>query len=137
MGRTRKPKALKIMQGTVQPCRDGGETWEPPKLDDVPDPPDWLSSTWAVGEWNRVAPMLYNAGILTDADLMVLGSYCQLHGNLVTQNLAGIVPSASHYNALLAHASHFGMTPSSRAKAVPASGKKDENPFKKHGKRSA
>ncbi|WP_036264431.1 phage terminase small subunit P27 family [Methylocapsa aurea] len=44
-------------------------------LDNIPKCPAWLSSH-AKSEWKRVAPILVERNVLTEADLPTLESYC-------------------------------------------------------------
>ncbi|WP_149030288.1 phage terminase small subunit P27 family [Kitasatospora sp. MBT66] len=45
---------------------------------DFPSPPDWLDDM-ALGEWNRLAPILDGMGIITGADRVAIAAYCQAY----------------------------------------------------------
>ncbi|MFN3362822.1 MAG: phage terminase small subunit P27 family [Allorhizobium sp.] len=48
---------------------------------DAPKPPVWMSKD-AKAEWRRVAPILIERNVLTDADLGTLESYCAATGTV-------------------------------------------------------
>lgn len=99
----------------------------------MPSCPDWLCDE-AKQEWNRVAKILYDSGILTELDRGALAAYCQAYGRWVecekkVDELGGPVKkndkgkvsvnyaywgAQSAYKAFLKAATEFGMTPSSR-----------------------
>lgn len=99
----------------------------------MPEPPDWLDEI-ARQEWNRVAPILSENGVLTEADVTALGVYCQTYSQYVecqrNINEKGLVHSGK-LNPLARHAdtltkqlrgliTEFGFTPSSRGRMEPA-----------------
>lgn len=91
-----------------------------PALTEVPAPPDWLLNAHAVKEWNRLAPILTECHLLTDASLMVLGHACNLHGAIVRTLSAGDQPKPAllaQYRLLI---NDFGLTPAFQAKVVAA-----------------
>jgi P27 family predicted phage terminase small subunit len=100
----------------------------------LPEPPRELTPL-ALDEWNRLAPELFRAGILTDADRGALAAYCQSWGDWVNarQQLIrdGIIvetpngfkqpsPWLSIANKAMAnfmrYSSEFGLTPASRVR---------------------
>jgi len=64
MSNSRKPHNLKVIDGTVQKCRET-EGVELPLVDSVPPAPDWLPNTHAVNEWQRLASVLTANRLLT------------------------------------------------------------------------
>lgn len=44
----------------------------------VPPRPDWLSDE-AVTEWDRIAPLLVELGLISELDLAALAGYCQAY----------------------------------------------------------
>ena len=128
MANPRKPRALKVLQGTNRPSRDRPEPEFPP-ADDVQQP-DWLSSPDAVAEWKRLVPLLKATRVLTQGDLTTLGHLCNLHGDCVKLYRAGLSPLAAQLTQLRLYLAEFGLTPASRAKAAPAGAGKKANPFK-------
>jgi P27 family predicted phage terminase small subunit len=69
----RKSKEEKQQQGTYRADRDR----KTPKFSPGAVCPKYLTKT-AKAEWNRVAPLLEEAGILRDIDASLLASYCQM-----------------------------------------------------------
>lgn len=138
MANPRKPRALKVVSGTVQPCRDEKGAPELPPVTGVPAAPDWLPNAHAVKEWERLAPILVANKLLTEAGLSPLGNLCALHGKMVQLWAAGEAPVASmvaQYRNLI---NDFGMTPVSqgKVKAVSPDGETG-NKFAKNGRRAA
>lgn len=136
MPNPRKPRALKVVAGTVQPCRDKAEVEMPP-VQAVPSAPDWLPNAHAVKEWNRLAPILVANKLLTEGGISPLGNLCALHGKLVQLWSAGECPVASmvaQYRNLI---NDFGLTPVSQGKVKPVSDGPQENKFSRNGRRAA
>lgn len=129
MPKPRKPTALKVIAGTDQPSRRPDETLDLPLAGEVPEPPDWLPNAHATKEFKRLAPILYNTKLLTDAAIMALGHLCALHGKLVQLWAAGEAPTGhmlAQYRALV---NDFGLTPVAQGR-VRAGGKDDNgNPY--------
>lgn len=134
---TKKPSTLKLIAGTDRPDRAGGPSVELPVLMDAPPAMDWLPNAHAVAEWNRLAPILANIGLLTEASVPVLGHLCSLHGKLVQLWAAGESPTGhmlAQYRALV---NDFGLTPVAQGKVKPLGETRKENPFQRNGKRPA
>jgi P27 family predicted phage terminase small subunit len=123
----------------------------------VPNPPNYLQ-VLAKKEWNRVAPILVEAGLLSEVDLNILAGYCHAferwilaqkeldaflieHGSAVYVTDKGYMtmhPLMYEVRAwkkeMKEFASHFGLSPSTRGNTKPDSGKdksNKENPFAK------
>jgi len=135
MGRPIKPRSLKILSGTLQPCRDRAAGIEVTPLTDRPDPPDWLPNEHAVKEWNRLVPILLSNKLLAEADITALGHMCALHGKLVQLWSAGETPTASLLSTLRGMQADFGLSPHSRAKVPPAADNPSVNRFASNGRR--
>ena len=137
MGRTRKPVALKVVQGTFRKDRDlmpsAGASMPP--LNEVPPAPDWLPNSHAIAEWNRLAPILTGSKILTEGSLSLLAMLCATHGKIVQSFTAGEMPSGALLSALRNMNSDFGITPASQSKVRPAAAPAGANPFLQHGRR--
>ena len=135
MPQPRKPNHLKVIAGTDQPCRMAVDPVDLPLATQIPDPPNWLPNVHAVNEFKRLAPILFNTGLLTEAGEMALGHMCALHGKLVQLWSAGEAPTGhmmAQYRALV---NDFGLTPVAQGK-VRASGKDGEgNPYAARPKR--
>src|SRR5690625_4608816 len=95
MSNPRTPKQLKVISGTDQPCREAPAAVELPLTDGLPPAPDWLPNAHALKEWNRLAPILHNVGLLTEAGLSALAVLCSLHGKIVQLYSAGAAPPAA------------------------------------------
>ncbi len=132
MAKPRTPAALKLMQGTDQPCREREEADFPPVTGS--EPPDWLVGPEAVAEWHARIAQLGAAGILTSADLTALAIYCNMLARAVMKWNARSEPSAADLTQLRMMLNEFGFTPSSRSKPAKVGGE-EVNPFRKHGKR--
>jgi P27 family predicted phage terminase small subunit len=78
-GRKPKPARLKLIDGNPGKRPIGREP-QPPASQ--PTCPAHLSPT-AKAEWKRLAPMLNQIGVLTQADRAVLAAYCQAYGRWV------------------------------------------------------
>lgn len=137
-GPAAKPQALKKMQGTYRPDRDGGAD---DALDDrKPYCPGWLDED-ARKEWRRIAGPLHEAGLLKWVDQAALAGYCQAYarwkaaeetvaksgllikttkGNVIQNPAVGIANTA--LRDMLRIAKEFGMTPSARARIVVGDG---------------
>lgn len=148
-GRRPQPTALKILRGKAQPgnepkiqAADPSFDVPPAELDQDPD---------AIAEWTRVAPLLRQAGLVTQAELTALLALCQMWSRyigaqrkviaegLCIETMKG-VPIPNPYLLVADRALHhchrlwseLGLTPSGRAKAlkVPAPKGSDSKPSK-------
>ena len=77
MPRPKKPKELKLLQGTFRPSREPSNTPEYHESDDYPAP-DTLDGL-ALLTWERLVPLMTEAGVLRDTDLIALEQYCQVY----------------------------------------------------------
>jgi P27 family predicted phage terminase small subunit len=155
MVRKAVPTALKIIAGN--PGRRPLNENEPEFQPGIPESPDGLNDD-AKKEWDRMVKVLFNAGVMSEADRSAFTSYCQAYGTMMQaereiheMQKSGDINGLLQYldngriveNPLLSiarkarsevvkYAIEFGMTPSSRSKitAMKIGGKK-ENPFEK------
>jgi len=146
-GRPRKPTKLHVINGTDRPCRRNNDEPEPDVVENVPDPPEFLSDT-AKEEWYSISVKLHNIGVLTDIDLSMLALYCQAYGRWVDAEKkitpANMVVKTKNGNPInnpylnIANTSmrdchrylaEFGMTPSSRTKIRVDGSAKKKNKF--------
>ena len=132
MPRQRKPVALKLMEGTDQPCRRREEVGYP--LVTEMEPPHWLCDDEAVAEWHRLLGELIALGIMATTDRNALGYYCNMHARAIRKWKMGGDPTAAETNQLRMMLNEFGFTPTSKSKPSKASGEGPKNPFKKHGR---
>ena len=127
MPKPRKPAALKLMQGTDQPCRVREEVDY--QLVTEMEPPYWLCDDEAVAEWHRLLAELIAAGIMATTDRNALGYYCNMHARAVRKWEIGGQPTAAETNQVRMMLNEFGLTPTSRGKPVKAGGEVAKNPF--------
>lgn len=81
-GRKPKPTEMKRLAGNPghRPLNDNEPT--PPKPDRAPYAPRFLTAE-AQKEWRRLAPVLLDLGLYTEADYAALAMYCQAWGRWV------------------------------------------------------
>jgi phage terminase small subunit len=137
-GPAKKPTALKAISGTRQPSREAPPpAVELPVVKDVPEAPDWLPNAHAVKEWDRLAPILTNNGLLTEGGLSALAMLCALHGKIVQLYSAGEAPTASMVSTLQSMINDFGLTPVAQGKVKPNGVEKPKgNKFATNGRRA-
>lgn len=108
-------------------------------MDKAPAPPAWLSAV-AKKEWQRVAPLLVERRILTDADLGGLENYCVAMGRVrqaeaaisKTSDPEQIIKLARMQDKAIASARQlaalYGLTPVDRSRpTVREEGEDDED----------
>ena len=156
-GRKPTPTGLKLIKGNPgrRPINQGEPILEATQ---IPKPPVHITGI-ALTEWDRVAPILYNCGVLTELDVAALGAYCQSFG-IYTQALDAIDAFGKKENLdcglllkttsgtlkqnpligiankaaadMVRYATEFGMTPSSRTKLEIISAKPSNNAADKY-----
>lgn len=131
MPNPRKPRQLKVIEGTLRRDRDYPEP-EFPVVEGA-RPPDWLNGPEALAEWDRLTALLESSRVLTQADLTALAHLCNLHGACVKLYRAGMEPTAAQLTQLRLMLAEFGLTPASRSKAGTAAPKDQKNPFQALG----
>ena len=94
-GRKPTPTGLKLIKGNPgrRPINQGEPTIETIQ---IPKPPAHIAGI-ALTEWDRVAPILYNCGVLTELDVAALAAYCQSF-SIYTQALVAIDTFAKKEN---------------------------------------
>ncbi len=75
-----KPTAIRRMEGN--PGKRGYNHAEPQPPEGVPDCPSHLNAA-ARDEWDRLAHMLHDMGVVTAVDRAALAAYCQCYGRWV------------------------------------------------------
>ncbi len=134
--RGRKPTPTAIKKARGNPGRRPINKREPKPRRKLPRAPFILSDV-AREHWRKLAPILYDMGVLTVADLDMLAAYCEAYarrqhalemvakseqviktasGNLIQNPFLGIANHAM--DQMLKIAAEFGMTPSSRSRLV-------------------
>lgn len=145
MGKRPLPTQLKLIQGTLQNCRTNKNEPMPPVT--VPKRPKHLSKA-AAAEWNRMAPVLVDMGLLSGLDSACLAGYCELYARwqkaeqeIQTGGEVVATPNGSLQVSpwvSIAHRSmvemrkflaEFGLSPASRSKVTAIPAKKEPNKF--------
>lgn len=133
-GRPRKPRMLKLLQGTLQPCRDTPN--EPQYPDASLEPPAYLDAAERK-HWDFIAPLLASVRILTEADRTALSRYCVLQQAFVeTKKLLKkdeyALDRLLKINVQLRGVeSDFGLSPASRSRIHAKPVEKDDTEAKK------
>jgi P27 family predicted phage terminase small subunit len=128
-GPKKTPAAVKRARGTFRADRDAGLELPP----GAPVKPPWLDER-AGDEWDRRVPQLVQAGLLSPADQVPFGLFCQAFSQMVrcleliqsvgytTETVTGAViqhPAVSILHKarsdLIKLAREFGMTPAARS----------------------
>ena len=151
-GRKPTPTKLKLLKGNPgkRPIRDD----EPQPDVEIPEPPEELSAD-AQAEWERVTPMLYELGLLSQIDRAALTAYCVAWGRWMEAEAAlkkhGVVvkspngfPVQSPFLAVANRAmkqvkeflAEFGVSPSSRTRVSASKKPAEGNPFGKIGSKA-
>jgi hypothetical protein len=125
LGRSRKPTALHLVQGTFNTTRHKARADEPEVIEPLGGPPqDWPVDGKLL--WAEVADML-PAGVATRSDRLMFETLCRLVAQM-REGPAGLSPAlATQIRMALAV---FGMTPADRSR-VTAARAPEENPFSK------
>ena len=155
MGRKKTPTALRLITGN--PSGRPMPKDEPQPPEEMPKIPTHLCKD-AKKEWNRIAPVLHNMGVLTQIVKTILAAYCSSYamwekawralnkmeqeeshadglmiettnGNLIQNPLVGTANKAA--KDMISYASELGMTPAARTKikALPKSEKNNKNNY--------
>lgn len=137
-GRPAKPTPQRELEGMKwradQPDLPGpGEAADTRTLLALGEPPEFLGE-YGKAEWHRVGPILIEARLMTEADLLVFASYCMnvqvlieakksidedgmtIEGKYGKVRNPALASFASASSTVLSIAAQFGMTPSSRAR---------------------
>lgn len=143
MPRRPLPTKLKILKGTLKPGRMNKNEPEPPI--EAPDCPAHLSEGASM-EWQRIAPILEEMGLLSNIDRAALAGYCELwarwekaereiqaHGEVITTPNGTLQTSPwvsiAHRTLveLRRFAAEFGLSPASRSKVTATPKTEDKN----------
>jgi P27 family predicted phage terminase small subunit len=132
MARPTKPSILKIVRGTEKPSRVNPDEPKPDVV--IPTAPHHLSK-FARAEWDRMAPRLFDMGLITEHDRSAFAMYCSAwgdhvkaeymirkhgavitttNGNMIQSPWVGISNTAKQI--ALKTLTSFGMTPADRNK---------------------
>lgn len=127
----RKPPQIKVLTGSREPNRPQVDL---PLVDSIPTAPDWLDET-AAHEFNRLARILHNNRLLTEASLSPLAVLALIYGRIVVLCRAGETPHASLIAQYRAFVGDFGITPAAASRVTPGREPAKENPFSKNGRK--
>ena len=95
-GPKKTPRHLKLLRGTLQPCRDvAPATPGLPVLDVAPIPPAWMTDLTALAEFRRLAAVLMANSLLTSGNVALLAHLAMLHARITAAWLAGETPTAA------------------------------------------
>ena len=138
-GRKPKPTALKELEGN--PGKRKLNTKEPKPETGMPDCPKWLLPE-AKKEWQRLAKLMNQMGVLTEVDMAAFAAYCQSYARWkeaqehidesgstfetdkgYQQQTPWVGIANTNQKLMLQAAAEFGLTPSSRSRIVAATGK--------------
>lgn len=107
-----KPTVLKVLQGTVQPCRSNPAE---PKPEPGARKPAHLSTKAAI-LWDEYAPMLARLGLLRETDALALEDLCEttVRWRMLRhkRDFRAAVASDRAREHMLKVLGQFGMTPS-------------------------
>lgn len=135
MANSRKPDLLKIISSTYRESR-AQNTIPIPVVTEIPRMPEWMVGyEIATKEWDRLAKILSDVGILTEAGLNALAVMCMLLQFLVEAFKANECPPANmiaQYRNLI---NDFGITPVAQTRVKANGGEKEKNSFDGVGKR--
>ncbi len=131
-GRKPLPTRLRMLRGNPGKRRINQNEPQPKPL--LAECPKWLKGEGRA-EWERIAPILYNLGVLTEIDISALEKYCVAHsrwrqaeavidkarslstvsGNGSPCALPEVALSQKYLKITQSYLAEFGMTPSSRS----------------------
>ena len=141
-GRKPKPTAVKKLEGN--PGKRKLNTKEPVPAKGMPACSDWLMPE-AKKEWERLAKLMNQMGVLTEVDMAAFAAYCQSYARWkeaqehitsvgstfetdkgYQQQTPWVGIANTNQKLMLQASSEFGLTPSSRSRIVAGNGKAKE-----------
>ena len=129
-GRGRKPRHLKVLSGTNQPCRDDTIELAAEPLAGVPEPPSFIAEDEeAVAQWKKLAEVLVATGIFTEPMILPLANYCMIGAEIARIWQTGKRPSAEMVSQYRHLTNDFGFSPAGAGRIKRPGAKRDKNPF--------
>jgi P27 family predicted phage terminase small subunit len=144
------PTKLKELKGTKRNCRTNPD--EPQYPTAIPTPPDYLDDD-AIIEWERVTPLLYSQGLISELDMAMLAGYCTSYSTwvkaerdvqkygLTRETSTGSLVQTPYLNIanstkklMKDFAVQFGMSPVSKARVSARKPNTKVDPWAKFGK---
>ena len=142
-GRKPKPTALKTLEGN--PGKGKLNKKEPKPAKGIPICPEWLLAEAKI-EWKRLATVMDQMGVLTEADRAAFAAYCQSYARWkeaqehidsegstfetdkgYQQQTPWVGIANTNQKLMMQAASEFGLTPSARSRIVAGSSKGKES----------
>ncbi len=133
-GRKPKPTAVKVLEGN--PSKTKLNTREPKPAKGIPKCPEWLLPE-AKKEWNRLAELMEQMGVLTEVDRAAFAAYCQSYARWkeaqehintegstfetdkgYQQQTPWVGIANTNQKLMMQAAAEFGLTPSARSRIV-------------------
>ena len=108
-GPSKTPRHLKLLKGTLQPCRDVVPTAALPAID-AASPPAWLQDVTAIAEFKRLAAVLGVNRLLTGGNTALLAHLAMLHARITAAWNEGLTPSAALMNIYRRLCGDLGLT---------------------------
>ena len=109
-GPKKAPRYLKLLKGTLRPCRDEPvETSALPAMEAVPSPPAWLKNLEALKEWHRLASVMTANSLLHAGNQNAFAHYCAVHASLIQTWAARETPTAAMLAAFRTLAGSLGL----------------------------
>lgn len=140
--RKTKPTAVKKLEGN--PGKRKLNSKEPVPAKGMPACPDWLMSE-AKKEWERLAELMNQMGVLTEVDMAAFAAYCQSYARWkeaqehitsggstfetdkgYQQQTPWVGIANTNQKLMLQPESEFGLTPSSRSRIIAGNSKAKE-----------
>jgi hypothetical protein len=95
-GPKRSPRNLRLLRGTLQPCRDASpSTPSLPPLNTAPTAPAWMGDAVAIAEFDRLATILAVNDLMTVGRIDALADYSMLSARTQALWQSGETPSAA------------------------------------------
>lgn len=108
-GPKRQPRHLRLLRGTLQPCRDVESAGLPP-VGQVPPAPSWMTNLEAQKEWNRLARVMVANKLLSSGNASLLAHAVMLGARLSEVWQSGATPSAAQVTVYRRLLGDLGLT---------------------------
>lgn len=109
-GPSKTPRHLKLLKGTLQPCRDVAPSTPALPAIDAASPPSWLQDVTAIAEFKRLAAVLTANKLLTSGNTALLAHLAMLHARITSSWTTGETPSAALLAVFRRLAGDLGLT---------------------------
>lgn len=129
-GPSKMPRHLKLLRGTLQPCRDAPGGVSLPTFAVAPEPPAWLADVTAAAEFARLSRLMTANALLSEGNVTLLAHFSMLHARICAAWAAGTTPTAATLMAFRRLASDLGLTHINAQPAPPKSNNRFLSNFK-------